>query len=130
MSEWNDDALMLIATYPSIDLALLFCDNEKCTNHSRVITTKWCDDIAASYLLMLRCNKCNNEWKVCKHCVLKKKLIKTDQIRSHKWKYHDRKRKALSLLDIDNFMTKRVCYNRPTMENGCNVIENNLNRGK
>jgi hypothetical protein len=36
---------------------------------------------------------------VCKQCTLKKKLTKKLQVRLHKWKYHDRKRKGN---DVDN----------------------------
>jgi hypothetical protein len=119
MSEWNNDILVVMDKYTSIDLALLVCDNDKCTDNSRRIPTEWCDDDSSTFLLKLRCTDCRFEWKVCKHCVLKKKLVKYDQIRSHKWKYHERKRKAL-LDNTDDANKLLFCNEVNNNENICN----------
>ena len=57
---------------------------------------------------------------VCKHCCLKKKLVKNEQIRCHKWKYHDRKRKALLGNDV-------VASNSKKHNSNDNNIENEIN---
>jgi hypothetical protein len=127
MSEWNDDILSVIDNYTSLDLALLVCDNDKCTDNSRRIPTEWCDDISTSYLLKFRCIECNAVWNACKQCVLKKKLVKINQIRSHKWKYHERKRK--SSLDINNNNTNKMLRLNEAINNE-NRVNGNDNKSQ
>ena len=76
MSDWNSDIRDVIDTYSDINLALLICCNDLCTNNSTRITSEWRDDISTSYLIQLRCTECDIEWMVCKHCCLKKNLLK------------------------------------------------------
>jgi hypothetical protein len=131
MSEWNHDIRDVIETYTNINLALLVCDNDLCTNNSTRIPSEWRDDISTSYLIQLRCTECDIEWMVCKNCSLKKKLIKNEQIRCHKWKYHDRKRKATSLDNNAYIIHNKKLHNYDTNKMIChnegNNIENMIN---
>jgi hypothetical protein len=72
MSEWKYNIRDVIDIYSNIDLALLVCDNNLCTNNCTKIPSDWRDDISSSYLIQLRCRECDIEWMVCKHCSLKK----------------------------------------------------------
>lgn len=124
-SEWNSDLSDLIDKHSNIDLALIICCNDLCTNNSTRITSEWRDDISTSYLIQLRCTECDIEWMVCKHCCLKKKLFKSDQIRSHKWKYHERKRKAVQGNDVVALNSKKIATGKYFGNNNENEVNGN-----
>lgn len=95
MSRLDNDVQLLLDRYPHIEQDLVTCDNERCTVNHSIPPSVWKYDSEISYLVQVTCTVCHQHWKVCTECTLRKKLVRQDQIRTHKWKFHDnKKRKA------------------------------------
>jgi antirestriction protein len=109
MSNINNDVQILLDRYQHIDHDLVTCDNERCTLNLSQIPSVWNDDYEISYYINVRCTVCHQIWKLCTECKLKKKLVRQEQIRTHKYKYHDKKRK-INLIDTKAKQSKlRKC---------------------
>jgi hypothetical protein len=97
MSNFDNDVQTLLDRYPNIDHDLVTCENDQCTINVSKIPSVWNHDVDIPYLVNVRCNVCHQTWKICTECKLKKKLERQEQIRTHKYKYHDKKRKIDSI---------------------------------
>jgi hypothetical protein len=89
MSVWMNDWNLLTKRMSFVYLDQLLCENTKCTKNSTTKPTLWRDDNKNDFMLLLKCEVCNIEWRVCTTCHLKKKLLKNDQVRMHRYKYHN-----------------------------------------
>jgi hypothetical protein len=95
MTEWNKDVDGLFNLLSNVAYRLLVCDKKECTKNGLVKPTVWRPDFRNNLFVELKCYICKNEWKVCLHCNIKKKIVTTKQTRMHRWKYHDKKKKEI-----------------------------------
>jgi hypothetical protein len=110
MTHFDHDVQILLDRYPLINDDLVTCDTERCTSNVSQPPSVWNDDNEVPYLINIRCTICHQIWTLCKECKLKKKLLKHEQVTTHKWKYHRRiinKRKINVLANKATEMIKK-----------------------
>jgi hypothetical protein len=127
MTEWNTDVNGLCNLLSNVAYRLLVCDKKECTKNGLIKPTVWRPDFRNNLFVELQCYICKNEWKVCLHCNIKKKLVTTKQIRMHRWKYHDKKKNSIEQSVISEKSSKEnISYD--VMNNDCSDnTENKIN---
>lgn len=109
MTSYDNDIQLLLERYPHIHDDLVTCDDDRCTINATTIPSVWNDHNERSCLVNIRCTVCHQIWTLCTGCKLKKKMLKQEQVKRHIYKYHDKKRKCISIESLSKQSKRKSC---------------------
>ena len=73
-----------------------------CNINATTIPSVWNDHNETSCLVNIRCTVCHQIWT-------QKKMLKQEQVKRHIYKYHDKKRKCISIESLSKQSKRKSC---------------------
>jgi hypothetical protein len=89
----NEDLDKLMIVAPHAKHHVLLCSDAVCTDNFQTFTTVWSTNDQTPWLIDCYCATCQMQWSFCSECANVKTILTSEnQIKQHKYTYHNPKR--------------------------------------